>query len=109
KIGDFGNGERDVLAAGARGGLPQIHEAIAVAIGQWAEHDTANDAEDRGVRADPEAEREDHRESKAARPRQAAQGKANIREEHWAIPRKSLQWRRSDRRGGAPKAEAILI
>src|SRR5580658_1571622 len=56
---NFGNGEAGVFDADAGGALADVDEAIFVAIDEGAEEDSADYAEDGGVGADAQGERED--------------------------------------------------
>ena len=71
------------VAAGAVDGLAQVDEAVAIPMRQRLEQHAANDAEDRGVGADAEPEREHDGEREAAGAGEAAEGVAKIGERAW--------------------------
>ena len=56
---DFGDGERDVVVAQPRRALPDVDQAVLVAIHQRLQKDAANERENGGIGADPESERQD--------------------------------------------------
>ena len=60
QILDFGDGEVGVVDAEAAGALADIDEAVLVAIDERAQEHAADQAEDGGVGADAEREREDY-------------------------------------------------
>jgi len=55
-----------------------VHDPVGVRIGQRTQQHAVDDAEDRGVGANAEAEREDERHRKPGHARQAAQGDADV-------------------------------
>ena len=71
---DFGNGERLVVDADAGRALADVDQAIFVAIDERAEEHAADDAEDGGVGADPERERENHGDGEAFGVGEGAEG-----------------------------------
>ena len=78
EVEDLGDREVDVLAAGPVDGMPQVDQPLAVPVGQGLEQHAANDAEDGGVRADPEAEGQHHGEGEPASAGEAADGVAEV-------------------------------
>src|SRR5262249_3490939 len=64
-VGHFGKRERRIRAAGGRLRLPQVHDAVGFGIRQRAQEYAVDDAENRRVRADAEAERQHEGESEA--------------------------------------------
>ncbi len=56
QVAYLGDGEEHVLAAEPIGRLAEVHQAVAVAMGQRLEQHAADDAEDRGGGADAERE-----------------------------------------------------
>jgi len=61
QILDLRHRERGVLDADAARALPDVDEARLVAVDERTQEDAADDAEDRGVRADAEGQRQDDR------------------------------------------------
>ena len=61
-VGDLRKRERRILDAGGDLRLPQVHDAVGFGIRQRAQEHAVDDAEDRGVRADAEAERQHERD-----------------------------------------------
>src|SRR6266436_8376715 len=60
KVQNFRHGEVDVLATDAESALPNVDEAILIGIHQRAKEDAAHQAEDGGVGADAQRQREHH-------------------------------------------------
>ena len=90
------------------GGFPQHHEALRIAKGQRLEQQGSDDAEDGGVGADAEAERE-HRDGGESRPRgQHAHGVADVapRGGHEATDARA---RRRHHIGGGPRRSVELL
>ena len=75
------DGEGGVLGAEAGRTLANVDQTILVAIHKRPQQHAANDAEDRGVGADAEGEREDDGERQPLRARQGAEGELQVGEE----------------------------
>ena len=58
--------------------LPQVHDAVGLGVGQRPQQDPVDDAEDRGVGANAEPERQDEGEREPRHPRQGPQREANV-------------------------------
>ena len=82
KVGDLGNGEEHVLAAGAVDRLAEVHETIAFLMRERLEQHAAHDAEDRRVGTDPQAEGDDDREGEPAGAGEGAERVLQIGEKH---------------------------
>ena len=87
EVVDLRHREIDVLAPGSIDRLAEVHEAVAVAMRQRLEEHPAHDAEDRGVRPDSEAKRQDDGDREARRANQAPVGKAKIGLGHGGLER----------------------
>ena len=57
---NFGDGKVDVLATDADSALPNVNEAIFIGIHQRAQEHAAHQAEDGGVGADSQCQRQHH-------------------------------------------------
>ena len=77
-IGDLREREARVLDAGGGLHLPQVHDAIGVRIRQRPQQHAVDDAEDRGVRADAEPQRQDESDRKPGQLRQVADSNAKV-------------------------------
>ena len=78
EVVDFRHRERRVLGADAGRALADVDQAIFVAIDERAQEHAADDAEDRGVGADAERERDDDGGGEALGAQQRAQGEADV-------------------------------
>ena len=85
EVGDLGNGEVDVVAAGSLDRVTDVDEAIAVLVGKGPQQHAAHDAEDGGVRANPESEGEDDGDREAASAGKTAYGVAEVGDEHGRV------------------------
>ena len=77
-----------VGAADERRRLADQHQPIAVGVGQRLQEHAVDDAEDRGVRADPEPERQDREQREAAVLEQRAHAEAQVVQQlvdHWMM------------------------
>jgi hypothetical protein len=70
--------ERHVVGAEPRRALPDIDEAILVAVGQRPQQDAADDAEDGGVGADAQRERDDDGRRNTFRAQERSEGEAQV-------------------------------
>ena len=86
EVVDLGDGEHDVLAARAVDRVAQVDEPVAVAVRQRLEEHAANDAEDRGIGADAEPQGKHDGDGEAARAGEAAEGVAEVGDDHWSGP-----------------------
>ena len=83
---DLRDREVRIRHADAGGALTDVDEAIGIAVHEGPQQDAANDAEDRGVGADAERQRQDDGESKARGPRQGAKGEFEVgHQAHWPL------------------------
>ena len=80
-VGDLGNGEARVVRLRSRVRLAEVHEPLAVAIGQRLEQRAAQQREHRGVRADAQRQREHDRDAEARRAPQAAKREPQVADE----------------------------
>ena len=71
----------EVLDPRQLGGLSEVDEPLAVGMRKRAEQDASHDAEDRGVGADPEREREDGRDREEGCAREAPRRIAHVPKE----------------------------
>ncbi len=103
EVVDFGHRERRVLRAKSRRALANVDQSIFIAIDERAEKHASNDAEDRGVGADAESERDHDGGRQALRTAEGAQGNSHVaserrgRVEPAAVP--DAPHRVADRRG----------
>src|SRR6185503_2322060 len=102
EVVDLGHREDDVLAPRTIDGVAEIEQPVPVAVREGSEQHATHDAEDRGVRANAEAEREDDREAEAAGTREAAEGVAEIGDDHGVptVRKRSGKGRRQTARPG---------
>ena len=70
-----------VLGADAARALADVDQPILVAVDERPQEDAPDDAEDRGVGADPERQREDDRDGQPFDPGQRPEGKAEVGDE----------------------------
>ena len=77
-VGDFHEREAGVLDPRRDLRLAQVHDAVGFGVGKRPQQDAVDDAEDRGIGADAEAERQDERERESRHAGQGAQREANI-------------------------------
>ena len=84
--------ENGVIHAGAHGGLADINDAVFIAIVERAEEHAAHDAEDGGVGADAERERDDDGDREAFAAPKGASGEFEVGEEELGLHR-SFSWR----------------
>ncbi len=71
-LGDFRNREPCVWLKDSRRRLPDAHQFVSVSVRQRLQEDVVDDRKDRGVGADPEAERQHGRQRVARRAREHA-------------------------------------
>ena len=77
-VGDFDEGEARVLDARRDLRLAQVHDAVGLGVGQRPQQHAVDDAEDGGVGADAEAERQDEGEREPRHAGQRAQREADV-------------------------------
>ena len=86
EILDLGYGEGGVVGVQARSALPDVNEAVFVAIDERAEQHAADQRKDCGVSADAERQGEHHRDREALGIGERAQGSLQIVEEGHVVP-----------------------
>src|ERR1700681_1709095 len=86
QIVDLGYGEGGVVCVQSRSALPDIDEAVFIAIDERAEKHPADQRKDCGVSADAERKREYHRDREALGVGERAQGCFQIIEEGHVFP-----------------------
>ena len=85
-VADLEGGEAQVLAAGAGIRLAQHHDLLAPCVGEGLEEHAVDEAEDGGVGADAETQREHDGGGEARAAAQAAQAVADVLHQHLEEP-----------------------
>src|SRR5262249_36246470 len=85
QIIDFRYRKRHVVEAEARRGLPDINQAVFVAVDQRTEQDAADDAEDGGIGAYPESKRDDDSGRQSLGAHEGPEGKADVTAERFDL------------------------
>ncbi len=80
QVAQLGHGEVSVLDLDPGRALADVDQPILVAVDERPQQDTADDAEDRGVGADAERERDDHGEGQTLDPGQRTKRELEVGE-----------------------------